>query len=54
MKSTNQIFANHNTLLKKRLFTEPTNREPIECTSFSDKYDDVINFNLEQHGIKND
>jgi len=54
MRTTQQIFANLNNALKKRLLPEPTNREPIECTSFSDKYDDVINFNLEQHGIKND
>ena len=54
MKTTQQIFAKYNNYLKKRLLPEPTNREPIECTSFYDKYDDVINFNLEQHGIKND
>ena len=54
MKTTQQIFANLNNDLKKRLLPEPTNREPILCDSFSDKCDDVINFNLEQHGIKND
>lgn len=49
---TNELFNLYNNALKKRLLPEPTNREPIECDSFSDKYDDVINFNLEQHGIK--
>lgn len=52
MKPTQQIFHENNNALKKRLLPEPKNREPIECDSFSDKYDDVINFNLEQHGIK--
>lgn len=54
MKTTNEIFHDYNNAIKKRLLPEPTNREPIECDSFSDKYDDVINFNLKQHGIKND
>jgi len=52
MKTTEKIFANHNNALKKRLLPEPTNGEPIECDSFSDKYDDVINYNLEQHGLQ--
>lgn len=52
MKTTRQLFHAYNNALKKLLFPEQTNREPIECDSFSDKYDDVINFNLEQHGIK--
>lgn len=52
MKTTNEIFANLNTSLKKRLLPEPTNREPIECTSFSDKHDDVINYSLKEHGYE--
>ena len=52
MKATNKIFANHNNALKKRLFPEPTNIEPIECDSFSDKYDDVINYSLKDHGYE--
>ena len=52
MKNTQQIFANYNNALKKRLLPEPTNREPIECSSFSNVNDDLINFTIEQHGIK--
>jgi hypothetical protein len=52
MKTTQQIFANLNNALKKRLLPEPTNREPIECTSFSEKYDDVINYSLKDHGYE--
>jgi len=53
MKTTQQIFANLNTRLKKRLLPEPTNREPIICDSFADKYDDVINYGLKDHGLCN-
>lgn len=52
MKTTQQIFHQYNTLLKKRLLPEPTNREPILCDSFSDKYDDVINYGLKDHGYE--
>ncbi len=52
MKTTQQIFASHNNALKKLLLPEPTNIEPIECTSFSDKYDDVINYSLKEHGYE--
>lgn len=50
MKTTQQIFANLNNALKKRLLPVPANREPILCDSFSDKYDDVINYSLKEHG----
>lgn len=53
MKTTQQIFANLNNYLKKRLLPEPTNRELIECDSFSDKHDDVINYSLKEHGLCN-
>lgn len=49
--TTQQIFHNYNNALKKRLLPEPTNREVIECDSFSDKYDDVINYGLKEHGL---
>lgn len=48
---TNELFDIYNTRLKNRLLPEPTNREPIECDSFSDKYDDVINYSLKEHGL---
>ncbi len=48
MKDTAKvIFEKYNNALKKRLLPEPT--EPIECDSFSDKYDDVINYSLKEH-----
>jgi hypothetical protein len=51
--TTQQVFHQYNNSLKKRLLPEPTNREPIECDSFSDKYDDVINYSLKEHGLCN-
>lgn len=52
MKPTSKIFQQHNNSLKKRLLPEPTNIEPILCDSFSDKYDDVINYGLKDHGYE--
>jgi len=52
MKTTQKIFHAYNNALKKRLLPEPTNREPIECTSFSDKCDDIINYSLKDHGYE--
>lgn len=52
MKTTQQIFKSYNNALKKRLLPEPTNRGPIECDSFYDKYDDVINYSLKEHGYE--
>jgi hypothetical protein len=31
MKKTQQLFANYNTRLKKRLLPDPTNREVLQC-----------------------
>ena len=52
MKTTAKLFHQYNNALKKRLLPEPKNREPIECDSFSDKYDDVINYSLKEHGME--
>lgn len=52
MKNTQQIISDYNNALKKRLLPEPTNREPILCDSFSDKYDDVIKYSLKEHGYE--
>lgn len=44
---TNEIFRNLNRDLMLRLMES---KEPIECDSFSDLNEDVINYSLKEHG----
>lgn len=49
---TNEIFQKHNRELLSRLLNSIDESEPIECTSFSDANQDVINFTIKQHGMQ--
>lgn len=51
MKTT-KIFQNLNRDLLSRLLHSIDPEFPIECASFSNANDDVINFTLVEHGIK--
>lgn len=47
--TTQQLFATHN----KKLLTDIMEKdEPVLCDSFSDKYDDVINYTIEENGLQ--
>lgn len=49
--NTSKIVENNNRELFSRLLNSIDESEPIECTSFSDANDDVINFTIKQHGL---
>lgn len=51
MKTTN-IFQNLNRDLLSRLLDSIDTELPIDCASFSNANDDIINFTLAEHGIK--
>lgn len=50
MKTTN-LFQNLNRDLLSRLLNSIDAEFPIECASFSNANDDVINFTIFEHGL---
>ena len=47
--TTNQLFKQNNRDLMLRLLES---KAPIECDSFSDLNEDVINYSLKEHGYE--
>lgn len=50
MKTT-KIFQNLNRDLLSRLLDSIDSELPIECTSFSNANNDIINFTISEHGL---
>ena len=47
--TTQKIFKSYNLQILRGIMEKD---EPTECDSFSDKYDDVINYILKYHGYE--
>lgn len=47
--TTQKTFQSYNLQILQGIIEKD---EPIECDSFSDKYDDVINYTIEQNGYE--